>query len=405
MVTGSQSIYLNRELKGGKKGELMQHGLGKVSAVSDGRDVGEELEKKIRHRTARVGVIGLGHVGLSLAIDMARVGFQVTGIDIDMSRAESVNAGKSDIVDVPSEILESLVLAGRIKATQSFAAVENLDAVCICVPVPLQKIREPDLSFVIAAVEAIHNHLHTGHLIILESATYPSTTQEVILPILEKTGLQLGQDFFLAYSAMREKNYTNRNIPKVIVGMTPRCTDLATLLYGQVVPVYLPEASTMAMADEMVLLDRGVSTGMLETAAMAGKINGETRAFAVTDVMDALNEKRKSLKGSKILTLGVACKPDTSDIRESSAVKIMRSLHKKGAILYYCDPHVPSLKIDKRTLRSIDMTPEVLQNMDCVLLLTDHSAFNYEMIAGHSFLILDRCNALKDFSAPNVIRF
>jgi UDP-N-acetyl-D-glucosamine dehydrogenase len=378
---------------------------------------GKDLERKIRQRTARVGVIGLGHLGLPLALEMAKAGFQVTGIDIDMSRAESVNAGKSDIVDVPTETLESLVLMGRIKATQSLAAVENLDAVSICVPIPLQKDREPDLSYVIVAVEAIHNHLHAGHLIILESTTYPSTTQEVVLPILEKTGLQLGQDFFLAYSAEQNKNYTNRNIPKVIVGMTSRCTELATLLYQQFVPVSSPEAAkttrlskrafrsvSTAMANEMVLINRELSTNIQEAAEMASQINGQTPAFAITDVMDALNEKRKSLKGSKILTLGVACKRDTSDIRESPAVEIMRGLHKKGAIVYYSDPYVPLLKINNHTVKSIEMTPEILQNMDCVLVLTDHSAVDYEMIAEHSFLILDRCNVLRNLSGSNIIR-
>lgn len=378
---------------------------------------GKDLERKIRHRTARVGVIGLGHLGLPLAVEMAKAGFQVTGIDIDMSRAESVNAGKSDIVDVPTETLESLVLMGRIKATQSLAAVENLDAVSICVPIPLQKDREPDLSYVIVAVEAIHNHLHAGHLIILESTTYPSTTQEVVLPILEKTGLQLGQDFFLAYSAEQNKNYTSRNIPKVIVGMTSRCTELATLLYQQFVPVSSPEAAkttrlskrafrsvSTAMANEMVLINRELSTNIREAAEMASQINGQTPAFAITDVMDALNENRKSLKGSKILTLGVACKRDTSDIRESPAVEIMRGLHKKGAIVYYSDPYVPSLKINNRTVKSIEMTPEILQNMDCVLVLTDHSAVDYEMIAEHSFLILDRCNVLRNLAGSNIIR-
>jgi nucleotide sugar dehydrogenase len=207
----------------------------------------KELEQKIHDRTARIGVIGLGHVGLAVAVEMAKAGFHVTGIDIDMSRAESVNAGRSYILNVPNETLESLVIRGRIKATQSLAALENLDAVSICVPIPLQKNKEPDLSYVIAAVEAIHNHLHAGHLIILENSTYPRTTREVVLPILEKTGLQLGQDFFLAYlsdgaSTLNETD-TTRNVSKVIVGMTSRCTELATLLYEQFVPLCLPEVA------------------------------------------------------------------------------------------------------------------------------------------------------------------
>lgn len=387
---------------------------------------GQDLEKKIRHRTARVGVIGLGHVGLPLALEMAKAGFRVTGIDIDMSKAESVNAGKSYILDVPSETLHSLVTKGRIKATQSLAAVENLDAVSICVPTPLRKTKTPDLSYVIAAVEAIHNHLRPGQLIVLESTIYPSTTRELVLPILEKTGLRLGEDFFLVYSPERfdsaNKTYSSRNVPKVIGGMTPRCTELATLLYRQfierIVPVCSPEAAEMvkllentfrsiniAMANEMALICHKLGINIWEVIEMAGQINDQIPALAISRVMDALNEKEKSLKGSKILTLGVAYKRDTSDIRESPAIEIVRGLHKKGAIVYYSDPHVPSLEIDNLTLKSTEMTPEVLQSMDCVLVLTDHSAFNYEMIAAHSFLILDRRDALKDFSGSNVIRF
>jgi UDP-N-acetyl-D-glucosamine dehydrogenase len=404
----------------------MRYNSEKVVPEAQPRRAGKELEEKIQNRSARVGVIGLGHVGLPLAFEMAKAGFRVTGIDIDMSKAESVNAGKSYILDVPSETLHSLVTKGRIKATQSLAAVENLDAVSICVPTPLRKTKTPDLSYVIAAVEAIHNHLRPGQLIVLESTIYPSTTRELVLPILEKTGLRLGEDFFLVYSPERfdsaNKTHSSRNVPKVIGGMTPRCTELATLLYQQfierIVPVCSPEAAeivkllentfrsiNIAMANEMALICHKLGINIWEVIEMAGQINDQIPALAISRVMDALNEKQKSLKGSKILTLGVAYKRDTSDIRESPAIEIVRGLHKKGAIVYYCDPHVPSLEIDNLTLKSTEMTPEVLQSMDCVLVLTDHSAFNYEMIATHSFLILDRRDALKDFSGSNVIRF
>jgi UDP-N-acetyl-D-glucosamine dehydrogenase len=246
----------------------------KNSHASQRAAIGENLEKKIRDRTARVGIIGLGYVGLPLALEMGKAGFQVTGIDIDNSKAESVNAGKSYILDVPSEALQSLVTSGRIRATQSQAVVENLDAVSICVPTPLGKTKTPDLSYVIAAVEAVHNHLRSEQLIILESTTYPGTTRELVLPILEKSDLEVGKDFFLAYSPERvdpgNKSYTTQNIPKVIGGITERCTELARLFYQQfieaVVPVSSPEVAEMvnlentfrsvniSLANEMALM-------------------------------------------------------------------------------------------------------------------------------------------------------
>lgn len=449
----------------------MQYGVEKVLAAPNGRSVGKELEQKIRDRSAQVGIIGLGYVGLPLAVEMAKAGFQVTGIDIDNSKAESVNAGKSYVLDVSSEILQSLVRTGRMRATQSQAAVENLDALSICVPTPLGKTKSPDLSYVIAAMEAVRNHLRPEQLIILESTTYPGTTRELALPILEKSGLGVGKDFFLAYSPERldpgNKSYTTQNIPKVIGGITEHCTELATLFYQQfvetVVPVSSPEVAEMvkllentfrsvniALANEMSLMCKkfGINVWEVIEAAktkpfgfmafypgpglgghcipvdpyyltwkakmngfeprlieLAGHINSQMPAFTVSHVADALNERQKSLKGSKILVLGVTYKRNTNDIRESPALEVLHGLYEKGAFVYYSDPYVPSLEIGNRTLKSTATTPEILQSMDCVLVLTDHSNLNYEMIAAHSFLLLDKRNALRNFSGSNVIRF
>ena len=449
----------------------MQYGVEKVFAAPDGRSVGKELEQKIRDRTARVGIIGLGYVGLPLAVEMAKAGFQVTGIDIDNSRAESVNGGKSYILDVSSETLQSLVTKGRMRATQSLATVENLDALSICVPTPLGKTKTPDLSYIIAAVEAVHNHLRPQQLIILESTTYPGTTRELALPILEKSGLRVGKDFFLAYSPERldpgNQSYTTQNIPKVIGGITEYCTELATLFYQRfvktVVPVSSPEVAEMvkllentfrsvniALANEMSLMCQKFSINVWEVIEaaktkpfgfmafypgpglgghcipvdpyyltwkakmngfeprlieLAGYINSQMPAFTVSHVADALNERRKSLKGSKILVLGVTYKRNTNDIRESPALEVIHGLYEKGALVYYSDPYVPSLEIDNRRLRSTATTPEVLQSMDCVLVLTDHSIVDYQMITANSFLVLDKRNALKDFSGPNVVHF
>ncbi|MFQ5684995.1 MAG: nucleotide sugar dehydrogenase, partial [Candidatus Binatia bacterium] len=237
--------------------------------------IGEDLKRKIHNRSAKLGVIGLGYVGLPLAIEMAKGGFQVTGIDIDRGKVDAVDAGISYVPNVASETLFPLIAKEGIRATQSLATVENLDAVNICVQTPLRKTKDPDLSYVIAAAEAIHNHLRPEQLIILESTTYPGTTRELVLPILEKSGLKVGEDFFLAYSPEQvdpgNKTYTTQNIPKVVGGLTPRCTELAVLLYQQfiekTIPVSSPEAAEMvkllentfrsvniALANEVALL-------------------------------------------------------------------------------------------------------------------------------------------------------
>ena len=437
--------------------------------VAQPRQADKELAKKIRNRSARVGVIGLGYVGLPLALEMAKEGFQVIGIDIDRQRVDSVNAGISYVLDVPSETLLSFVAKERIKATQSLAAVENLDTVSICVPTPLRKTKEPDLSYIIAAVEAVHNHLRRGQLIILESTTYPGTTREVVLPILEASGLKVGRDFFLVYSPERvdpgNRSYNTRNIPKVIGGVTPRCTELAALLYQQFIErialVSSPESAEMvkllentfrnvniALANEMALMCHkfGINVWEVIEAAktkpfgfmafypgpglgghcipvdpyyltwkarmndfeprlieLAAQINSQMPAFTVSRVADALNEKQKSLKGSKILALGVAYKRDTSDTRESAAIEVLRGLYEKGAHVHYTDPYVPFLEFNGRVIKSISLIPEILQSMDCVVVLTDHSAFDYEMVAAHSSLIVDTRNVLKDSTGSNVI--
>ena len=430
----------------------------------------KELEKKIRHRAARVGVIGLGYVGLPLAVEMARAGFSVTGIDIDGQKVESVNAGISYILDVPSEILLSFVAKDRIRASQSLATVQNLDTVSICVPTPLRKTKDPDLSFVVAAFEAIANHLRPGQLIILESTTYPGTTRELVLPILERTGLKTGRDFFLAFSPERvdpgNTSYTTRNIPKVVGGVTPRCTKLAALLYQQfierIIPVSSPESAEMvkllentfrcvniALVNEMARMCHKLGINVWEVieaaktkpfgfmpfypgpglgghcipvdphyltwrARMNGfeprliesatQINSQMPSFVISRVADALNERQKSLKGSKILGLGLAYKKDTTDTRESPAIEVLQGLREKGAQVYYSDPYVRQIEISGTVFVSLDLTPSNLQSMDCAVLLTDHSAFDYELIATHSPLIIDTRNALKEFSGSEIAR-
>jgi UDP-N-acetyl-D-glucosamine dehydrogenase len=431
--------------------------------------MGRELKKKIRDRSAKLGVVGLGYVGLPLALEMANAGFEVTGIDLVRERVDSVNSGISYIPDVSGETLISAVSVNKLRATQSLSAAEKVDTLNICVPTPLRKNKDPDLSYVIAAVEAIRNHIRPGQLIILESTTYPGTTREVVLPILEESGLKVGRDFFLAYSPERvdpgNHEYTTRNIPKVVGGMTPRCAEIAVLLYEQFVEKAFPVSSTdcaemvkllentfrsvnIALANEMALTCHtlGIDVWEVIEAAkskpfgfmpfypgpglgghcipvdpyyltwrakmnggeprlieLAGHINSQMPAFTVLGIADALNERRKCLRGAKILGLGVTYKRDTNDVRESPALHVLEGLRKKGASIYFSDPHVSSISIRGQTLKSIELTPDLLQSMDCVVVLTDHSTFDYGMVAQYSSLVFDTRNALKDFPHPNIV--
>jgi len=431
--------------------------------------LGRELKRKIRDRSAKVGVVGLGYVGLPLAVEMARKGYQVTGIDLMREKVDAVNSGMSYVLDVPSETLLSFVSANKIRATQSLAAVEKLDTLNICVPTPLRKNKDPDLSYVIAAVEAIRNHIRPGQLIVLESTTYPGTTREIVLPILEESGLKVGHDFFLAYSPERvdpgNQKYTTHNIPKVVGGVTARCTEIAVLLYEQFVESVIAVSSTdsaemvkllentfrsvnIALANEMALTchSLGINVWEVINAAktkpfgfmpfypgpglgghcipidpyyltwkarmngceprlieLAGHINSQMPAFTVRLIADALNEKGKTLKGSRILALGVSYKRDTNDVRESPALQILEGLHGKGASIYFSDPYVSSINIKENTIKSIDLTAETLRSMDCVVILTDHSSVDYALVAKFSRLIVDTRNALQGYSRSDVV--
>ena len=430
--------------------------------------IAQDLKDKICERSAKVGVVGLGYVGLPLAMEMAHAGFQVTGIDLVKEKVDCVNSGVSYVLDVAGEILRSVVSANKMRATQSLSAVEGLDTLNICVPTPLRKNKDPDLSYVIAAVEAIRIHIRPGQLIILESTTYPGTTREVVLPILEESGLKVGQDFFLAYSPERvdpaNPTYTTRNIPKVVGGITPLCTEIAGLLYEQFVEEVVAVSSTdcaemvkllentfrsvnIALANEMALTCHsfGINVWEVIEAAktkpfgfmpfypgpglgghcipvdpyyltwkakmngceprlieLAGHINSQMPGFMVQRIADALNERRKPLKGSKILGLGVTYKRNTNDIRESPALQVLEGLREKGASIYFCDPYVPAIVIQGQTIKGAELTPNLLQLMDCVAVLTDHSAFDYSMVAKFSSMILDTRNAFKDFPRSNL---
>ena len=419
------------------------------------------LAKKIKGRTAVTCVMGLGYVGLPEAVSFAQAGYRVIGLDIDAERVTQVNAGSSYIPDVDHDTLASLVRTGRLSATGDFDALREADCVCICVPTPLRKTREPDLSCVLSAVDEIRSTLRPGQLIILESTTYPGSAEEAVLPILESTGLKVGRDFYLAFSPERinpgDTRYPPTSIPRVVGGITPRCRDIATALFRQVVDRVFPVSS--ARAAEMVkLLEntfRSVNIGMVnELALMCGNfdldvweivdaaatkpfgfmpfypgpglgghcipidpvylswrarangfeprfidlataVNAAMPGHVISRIGEALNRHRKSLNGSKVLIMGVAYKADVSDTRESPAVEIVRRLRASGATVTYHDPLVPELREDDPPLKSLPLTAKLVKDQDAVVIVTDHRSIDYGWLVRHATLVVDTRNATR----------
>jgi len=429
----------------------------------------ELLAERISQRTAKAGVIGLGYVGLPLVLEIAKVGFSVTALDMDGEKVRFINDGVSYIPDVAAENLAHFVGMQKIRATDSLGVLDELDTISICVPTPLRKSKDPDLSYVIAAVEGVRDHLKPGQLIILESTTYPGTTRELVLPLLEETGLKVGKDFWLAFSPERvdpgNSTYNTHNIPKVIGGMTPVCISLAQMFYGKfietIVPVSSPDAAEMvkllentfrsvniALANEVAMMSHklGVDVWEVIEAAktkpfgfmpfypgpglgghcipvdphyltwkakmhgfeprlieVAGHINSQMPNFTVGLIADALNDKAKCVRGSTILAFGVAYKKDTSDVRESPAIEVLRALRTLGAEIQYADPFVQKLEIDGEVYDSVKVNKDLIHAADCCVILTDHSSFDYEEIAEHARLIVDSRNIVKGSSKAEVV--
>jgi UDP-N-acetyl-D-glucosamine dehydrogenase len=426
------------------------------------------LEERIRTRTARVGIIGLGYVGLPLAVEFAKAGFPVTGIDVSAEKAAKVNAGESYIADIPTATLAELTSAGTLRASTDFSLVADLDTINICVPTPLRKTKDPDMSYIVSACQKIAEYFHPGMLIVLESTTYPGTTDEVVLPMLAKSGLEVGKDFFLCFSPERvdpgNPKYQTNNIPKVVGGVTPACTEMGRLFYAQALQTVVPVSSTqvaemvkllentyrlinIGLVNEIALMcDRiGVNVWEVIDAAatkpfgfmpfypgpglgghcipidpfylswktkqagiearfieLAGYINGQMPHFVVDKVQNALNDVGKPVKGSRIHVMGIAYKRDIDDMRESPALDIMLLLEKRGAILSYSDPHVPKLRIDALNLESL---PEAAAaDADCVVIVTDHTAFDYDSLLARASLIVDSRNALKGKRSEKIVR-
>jgi len=426
------------------------------------------LEEKIRTRTARVGIVGLGYVGLPLAVEFAKAGFPVTGIDISEDKTGRVNAGDSYVGDIPNSVLGPLVESKLLRATSDFSAVRDLDTINICVPTPLRKTKDPDMSYIVASCQEIARYFHPGMLVILESTTYPGTTDEVVLPMLAKSGLEVGKDFCLCFSPERvdpgNPKYQTVNIPKVVGGCTAACTDMGRLFYSQALQHVVPVSSTQ-VAEMVKLLEntfRMINIGLVNEIALmcdriginvwevidaaatkpfgfmpfypgpglgghcipidpfylswktkqagiearfielAGYINGQMPHFVADKVQNALNDAGKPVKGSRIHVMGVAYKRDIDDMRESPALDVMLLLNRRGGVISYSDPHVPQLRLEGLNLTA---SPEAsVADSDCVVIITDHSAFDYRTLVEKAPLIVDSRNALKAFQSPKIVR-
>jgi UDP-N-acetyl-D-glucosamine dehydrogenase len=440
-----------------------------------------QLIDLINNRNARIGVIGLGYVGLPLIVEFAMKGFDCIGFEVDESKADKVNQGGSYIVDVPAENVQRCVASGKLAATTDFSRLAECDVIIICVPTPLRKTKDPDMSYILKAGEEICSYMRQGQLIILESTTYPGTTDEVLQPMFEKKGFALDKDFLLAFSPERvdpgNPQFQTHNIPKVVGGVSADSTEAASELYSQIVnSVHRVSSSRVAeaaklwentfrainigMANEMAKLCKalGIDTWEVVNAAatkpfgfmpfypgpgigghcipldphylswkarqhgfdskfisLAEEVNSTMPRYVVELVSAALNEDRKALNGSKILILGVAYKKDIDDMRESPALAIIDLLRADGADVSYHDPFVPEVTFDHaytigdgEPLFNSELTDESVSSADCVIICTEHSNVDYEMVCDRAKLVIDTRNALsreiRDGSKARIVR-
>jgi len=426
----------------------------------------DELLERINSRRARFGVVGLGYVGLPLAVGFAETGMRVTGIELDPEKVRMINRGENFIGDVDPDLLARLVAEKRLDATDSFDVLDEIDVIIICVPTPLNKTGDPDISAIVSVRNRIREHLHAPQLIVLESTTYPGSVSELILPYLSETGLKIGEDFFLAFSPERidpnNPTYQVVNTPKVVGGVTSACTQTAVAAYGQlvkrVVPVSSPATAEMVkllentfrsinigLANEVAIMCRILGLDVwevIEAAAtkpfgfmpfypgpglgghcipvdpsylswklralkyrtrfieLATEINSTMPEYVLRLAMTALNDEKKALKGSKVLLLGVAYKRDIDDLRESPALDVLRLLDDMEANIAYHDPHVPRINHGSSVYESVELTPTLLSDQDIVIIITDHTAIDYNEVCRHARLVLDTRNATRNVISP-----
>ncbi len=419
------------------------------------------LKSKLKNHTATAAVIGLGYVGLPLALEIGRSGFQVIGLDIDGKKITSLKASRSYILDVKDHEIRSALEQGRLLPSSSFDLLHSADTISICVPTPLSKSRDPDISFILSATEEVRKNLRPGQLVILESTTYPGTTEELILPELEATGLKVGKDFFLAFSPERidpgNKLFSTQNTPKVLGGVTAKCTEMASAFYSQfvnrVVPVSSPKCAEMvkllentfrsvniAMVNEMALMCDLLGVDVYEVIdaaaskpfgfipfypgpglgghcipidphylawklkalnfqarfiSLAAEINGMMPSVVSNLVAEGLNRFEKSVRGAKILVMGVSYKKGVNDCRESPAIDVIKILSERGARISYNDPFVPSLKVGSAHFTSVELTPAAILEQDCLVIITDHDTYDFQEILKWANLVVDTRNSTK----------
>jgi UDP-N-acetyl-D-glucosamine dehydrogenase len=416
----------------------------------------QQLLDRLNQREAQVGIIGLGYVGLPLAVEFAEAGFNVIGLDLDKRKVDQLNRGESYIMDIPTAQLGPLVKNGKLCASTDYNDLRQVDTVSICVPTPLRKTKDPDMSFVLDAVNSVVAVAHQGMLIVLESTTYPGTTQELIVERLEKDGYKVGEDIFVSFSPERidpsNPTYGVRNTPKVIGGVTPACTEVTHALYrsavDNVVPVSSPTAAEMVkllentfravnigLVNEMALMcDKlGIDVWEVIQAAaskpfgfmpfypgpglgghcipvdphylswklktlnynarfieLASEINTSMPIYVVDKVANALNDESKAVRGSKVVVLGVAYKRDVNDVRESPALDVIGLLEKKGAHVVYHDPYIPSVRLEgDAVMQGVEYTDALLEGADCVVVVTDHSSYDWQHVLNHAKLVVD----------------
>ena len=419
---------------------------------------------KISNKTAVIGILGLGYVGIPLALRFGEIGFRIIGFDVDVGRVAGLNSGKSPIKHIKDEDVAALCGNG-FDATTDYARISEVDAIIICVPTPLNKHREPDLSFVVNTMDSAAPYLRKGQMLSLESTTWPGTTEEVLRPYAEREGLTVGQDFYLVYSPEREDpgnpDFITNTIPKVVGGTCPACLEAGVALYSAIIDTVVPVSST-SVAEMVKLLEnihRAVNIGLVNEMKivadrmgldifevidaaktkpfgftayypgpgigghcipidpfyltwkareyglhtrfieLAGEVNAAMPDYVVDKLMKALNDRGKSLKGAKVLALGIAYKRNVDDMRESPSVFVMERLRDLGADLSYHDPYVPvfpKMREHQFDLSSVPLTSESLQNYDAVVLLTDHSDFDYAMIRENAWLVIDTRGKFRD---------
>lgn len=429
------------------------------------------LIEKIKQRDAIVGIVGLGYVGLPLVVSFAEAGFKVLGIDVDKKKVAAMNNGISHVEDVESATVQKLVSAGLFEATADYGRLAEVDTISICVPTPLRKTKDPDVSYIVNATKQIEKAGVKGKLVVLESTTYPGTTQEILLPRLAKEGITVGENFFLAFSPERidpgRTDYVMWNTPKVLGGMTPSCLAVSTALYGAIVESVVP-VSSPAAAEMVKLLEntfRAVNIGLVNEIALmcdklglnvweiveaaatkpygfmkftpgpglgghcipvdphylnwklktlnytarfielADEVNRSMPEYVVEKVADGLNMNKKAVNGSRVLVMGVAYKPNVSDVRESPALDIIYLLQEKGADVVFSDPFVESLDSGGKCLKGVELSAEELQNSDAVVIVTNHSAIDWDFVVEHSGLLIDTRNVANLSAEDQPVRF